>query len=170
MLADLETEQLDSLMAPVDLLTTVRAAVEDHADAAQQRGQSLKAVLPDKLPTIRGIERLLREAVTNYLTNATKYTEPGGAIVVRVVQLGSFVRIEVIDNGPGIAAQDQVHLFEEFARVARSGSGGRKTSGTGLGLSIVRRIAEAHNGRAGVESQPGQGSTFFIELPILSTG
>jgi signal transduction histidine kinase len=169
-LADLETEQLDSLMAPVDLLTTVRAAVEDHADAAQQRGQSLKAVLPDKLPTIRGIERLLREAVTNYLTNATKYTDPGGAIVVRVVQLGSLVRIEVTDNGPGIAAQDQVHLFEEFARVARSGSAGRKTSGTGLGLSIVRRIAEAHNGRAGVESQPGQGSTFFIELPILSTG
>ena len=167
-LADLETERLESLMAPVDLLATVRAVVEDHADAAEQKGQQLQAVLPATLPTIRGVERLLREAVANYLTNAIKYADPSGRIVVRAAPIGPFVRIEVSDSGPGIAAEDQGRLFQEFARVGKAGSGQAKATGIGLGLSIVRRIAEAHSGRAGVESQAGQGSTFFIELPVMS--
>ncbi len=166
-LADLETERLESLMAPVDVLATLRAAVEEQSEAAEQKGQQLQMDLPATLPTIRGIERLLREAVANYLTNAIKYADPGGPIVVRAVQVGSFVRIEVSDNGPGIAAEDQARLFQEFARVGKSGTR-NKATGIGLGLSIVRRIAEAHDGRAGVESQVGHGSTFFIELPVLS--
>ena len=164
-LADLETERLDSLMAPVDVLGTISAAVEDHLDAAEQKGQSLKAVLPETLPSIHGIERLIREALANYLTNAIKYTDRGGAIVVRAASLGSIVRIEVSDNGPGITALDQERLFQEFARAGKEGGRRGKPSGLGLGLSIVRRIAEAHHGRAGVSSQVGQGSTFFIELP-----
>ncbi|HEX7506224.1 MAG TPA: HAMP domain-containing sensor histidine kinase [Polyangia bacterium] len=167
-LADLETERLESLMAPVDMLATVRAAVEDHADAAEQKGQHLQKELPATLPAIRGIERLLREAMANYLTNAIKYADPSGPIVVRAAPVGSFVRIEVSDSGPGIAAEDQGRLFQEFARVGKAGSRRDKATGIGLGLSIVRRIAEAHDGRAGVESQAGQGSTFFIELPVLS--
>ncbi len=164
-LADLETERLESLMAPVDVRATIRAAVEDQTDAAEQRGQRLQVVLPESLPAIRGVERLLREAVANYLTNAIKYADPNGPIVVRAMQVGAFVRIEVGDSGPGISAEDQARLFQEFARVAKRGAPPAKTSGIGLGLSIVRRIAEAHDGRAGVESQAGQGSTFFLELP-----
>jgi len=166
-LADLETERLESLMAPVDMLATVRAAVEEHADAAEQKGQHLQADLPAALPEIRGVERLLREAVANYLTNAIKYADLSGPIVVRAFPVGSFVRIEVSDHGPGIAAEDQGSLFQEFARVGKGGSQRNKATGIGLGLSIARRIAEAHDGRAGVASQAGQGSTFFIELPIL---
>ena len=165
-LADLETERLESLMAPVDLRATVAAAVEDHLDSAEQKGHSLKAVLPERLPAIHGVERLIREALANYLTNAIKYTEPGGAIVVRAVDGGAFVRVEVSDNGPGITSEDQARLFQEFARAGKEGGRRDKASGLGLGLSIVRRIAEAHHGRAGVESKPGQGSTFFIELPV----
>jgi signal transduction histidine kinase len=167
-LADLETERLEGLMAPVDVLATVRSAVEDHADAAEQRGQRLQIALPESLPAVRGVERLLREAVANYLTNAIKYADPRGPIVVRAAHVGSFVRIEVSDSGPGIAAEDQARLFREFARVANQGSHRTKATGIGLGLSIVRRIAEAHDGRAGVESQAGQGSTFFLDLPISS--
>jgi signal transduction histidine kinase len=167
-LADLETERLESLMAPVDILATVRAAVEDHADAAEQKGQLLQIDLPVTLPAIRGIERLLREAVANYLTNAIKYADPSGPIVVRGASVGAFVRIEVSDCGPGIAAEDQQRLFQEFTRVGKPGSLRNRATGIGLGLSIVRRIAEAHDGRAGVESQAGQGSTFFIELPVAS--
>ena len=169
-LADLETERLESLMAPVDMLAVVRAVVEDHADAAEQKGQHLQTDLPATLPVIRGIERLLHEAVANYLTNAIKYAVPSGPIVVRATFVGSWVRIEVSDSGPGIAAEDQGRLFQEFARVGKPGAQRNKATGIGLGLSIVRRIAEAHDGRAGVASQAGQGSTFFIELPVLRSG
>jgi signal transduction histidine kinase len=167
-LADLETETLDSLMAPVDVRSTIAATVEDHLDAAEQKGQRLRTELPEVLPRVRGIERLLREALANYIGNAIKYTDPGGEIVVRASLPGAWVRIEVSDNGPGIAAEDQAKLFHEFSRVGKAGHRG-KAAGLGLGLSIVRRIAEAHRGRAGVASQLGQGSTFFIELPAPAT-
>jgi signal transduction histidine kinase len=167
-LADLETEGLESMMAPVDLLATIRATVEDHVDAAEQRGQTLKVELPASLPTVHGIDRLLREALANYLTNAIKYTDQGGTVVVRARESGATVRIEVSDNGPGIAPDEIDHLFQEFARAGKSGSRRNRPTGIGLGLSIVRRIAEAHNGRAGVESQLGKGSTFFIELRLLA--
>jgi signal transduction histidine kinase len=165
-LADLETERLESLMASVDMLATIRAVVEDHVEAAELHGQRLELSLPESLPAIRGVERLLREALANYLTNAIKYADPSGPVIVRAMQDGSFVRIEVGDSGPGIATEDQARLFQEFARVGKEGSRRSKATGIGLGLSIVRRIAEAHDGRAGVVSQAGQGSTFFIELPM----
>ena len=165
-LADLETERLESLMAPVDLQATITATVEDHLDSAAQKGQKLEAVLPAPLPAVQGIDRLIREALANYLTNAIKYTDPGGAITVRGSRRGPMVRIEVVDNGPGIGTEDQARLFQEFSRAGREGGRRGRVTGLGLGLSIVRRIAEAHHGRAGVESQPGRGSTFFLELPV----
>jgi len=167
-LADLETERLDSMMAPVDMLGLIRSLVEDHLDAAEQRGHSLQAVLPESLPSVLGVDRLIREALANYLTNAIKYTDRGGAITVRAEQAGQGVRVEVRDNGPGIATEAQDSLFQEFSKVGKPGSGSGEVAGIGLGLSIVRRIAEAHGGRFGVVSRPGQGSIFFIELPAIA--
>ncbi len=164
-LADLETENLSALMAPVDLRAAITAAVEEHLDAAEHRQQRLAAELSEVLPAVLGIERLLREAIGNYLNNAIKYTQPGGTITVRARSLGAHVRIEVEDNGPGIAAADQARLFQERAGVGRAS--GRR-GGLGLGLSIVRRIAEVHRGRTGVDSEPGRGSTFFLELPVTA--
>jgi signal transduction histidine kinase len=144
----------------------ITAAVEDHLDAAEHRQQVLASVLPDNLPTVVGVERLIREALANYLSNAVKYTQPGGRISVGARQLGAKVRIEVTDDGPGISPADQARLFQEFARVGKEEGRRGRTGGLGLGLSIVRRIADAHRGRAGVESQPGHGSTFYLELPV----
>lgn len=165
-LADLETETLENLMAPVDLRSTISATVDDHLDAAEQKGQSIRTELPETLPAVRGVDRLLREALANYLSNAIKYTDRGGAIVVRAFVQGAEVRVEVSDNGPGIAAEDQAKLFREFSRTGKEGSRRGRAAGLGLGLSIARRIAEAHHGRAGVESKVGQGSTFFLSFPL----
>jgi signal transduction histidine kinase len=166
-LADLETERLETLMAPVDLLATIRATVEEHQDSAEQRGLALAAELPASLPKVEGVERLIQEAIANYLTNAIKYTPTGGRIEVRASSTRDVVRVEVKDNGPGISAEDQGRLFHEFSRLGKAGGRGSKATGIGLGLSIVRRIAEAHGGRAGVVSEPGHGSTFFIEFKVL---
>ena len=162
-LADLETESLANLMVSVDVRAIVKEVVEEYADLAQQRRQSLTAELPDSLPPVRGIARLLREALVNYVTNAIKYSGDGRTIVVRVRAQDASLRVEVQDNGPGIPPEKQTHLFEEFVRVSR-GKGAE--AGTGLGLSIVRRIAEAHGGQVGLESTAGQGSCFFLALPL----
>ena len=165
-LADLETESLADLMVSVDLLAIVREVVEEYADLAQQRSQSLTAELPESLPPVRGIARLLREALVNYVTNAIKYSGQGRTIVVRVYVQEASLRMEVKDDGPGIPPEKQTQLFQEFVRVSK-GKGAE--AGTGLGLSIVRRIAEAHGGQTGVESTPGQGSCFFLTLPLLKS-
>ena len=165
-LADLETEPLADLMVSVDLQAIVREVVEEYADLAQQRRQSLTAELPDSLPPVRGIARLLREALVNYVTNAIKYSGEGRTIVVRVRSQDAAIRIEVQDDGPGIPPEARTRLFQEFVRVSK---GKDAEAGTGLGLSIVRRIAEAHGGKVGVESTPGQGSCFFLTLPVFKS-
>jgi signal transduction histidine kinase len=162
-LADLETEQLDTLMAPVDVNAVLRDLLDENQEAAQQHGQRLELRLPSALAPVRAVDRLLREAIANYLSNAFKYAVTPGTVVLAARQVAGVVRIEVIDEGPGIAATEQGRLFREFSRLKKSGRG---AGGIGLGLSIVRRIAEAHGGRAGVESAVGQGSVFFLELPV----
>jgi signal transduction histidine kinase len=169
-LAELETGRIDAIMEHVDVAKLVKTTVEDHADPAEQRGVRLATELPERLPMVNGVGRLLREAIANYLTNAIKYTPAGGSIVVRASVSGTGVRIEVSDDGPGISPADQARLFQEFARVGRAREAGRAVPGTGLGLSIVRRIAEAHGGRVGVESDVGKGSRFFLEIPALPEG
>jgi signal transduction histidine kinase len=167
-LASLESAHIEEVMEPLDIVALVRQVALDHEEPAQERGLGIVAELPQQLPPARGVRRLLREALANYLTNAIKYARPGSTIVVRATSTGSLYRIEVADDGPGIGEADRATLFREFARLKPT-AGKPSVPGTGLGLSIVRRIAEAHGGRAGVESSPGKGSTFFVEIPHAGT-
>ncbi|RLC36985.1 PAS domain-containing sensor histidine kinase [candidate division Kazan bacterium] len=107
---------------------------------------------------------LLERAMVNLLDNAINFSEPGGTVQVDVEKRSSEVIVAVKDSGCGIAAEHIPRLFERFYRVDPDRS--RKLGGTGLGLAIVKHIAIAHNGRVSVDSQPGQGSTFRIHLPI----
>jgi signal transduction histidine kinase len=86
---------------------------------------------------------------------------------VRVLSKPPMVRIEVSDNGIGIAPEDQGRLFQEFVRISGTPEKPNKIKGSGLGLSIVKRVVLAHGGRTGVESEAGKGSTFYMELPAL---
>lgn len=107
----------------------------------------------------------IREAVTNLFDNAIKYTE-SGKVSIGLTGDDSVVQIRVQDTGPGIPTQDQSHLFQKFYRVDNSST--RTIGGTGLGLFICRKIVELYHGRIWVESELGQGSTFYINLPRLS--
>ena len=109
----------------------------------------------------------LRRVVNNIIGNAVKYmNKPSGSIKIRLIPLKCCVKIEVEDNGPGIAENDLAHIFERFYR-ADSSRGTRK-GGSGLGLAIVKKIIEDHGGKVGAESTPGEGSTFFFTLPIYT--
>lgn len=108
----------------------------------------------------------LREVITNLFDNAVKYTE-SGKVSLGLTGDSSVVQIRIQDTGPGIPAQDIPHLFQKFYRVDNSAT--RAIGGTGLGLFICRKIVELYHGRIWVESEIGKGSTFFINLPRLST-
>jgi len=109
--------------------------------------------------------RAVVRALTNLIDNAVRYSEADQQVTVSVEVLESTVAISVKDDGVGIPRAELERVFERFYRVDRARS--RETGGTGLGLAIVRHVAENHGGRVLVESKPGEGSTFTIELPRL---
>jgi two-component system phosphate regulon sensor histidine kinase PhoR len=120
--------------------------------------------MPDEPVIVLGDEEGLRQVVDNLLDNAIKYTPKGGNVTLRLsVEEGSAV-LEVEDTGIGIEAQPIDRIFERFYRVDKASS--RELGGTGLGLAIVKHIVGSHNGRLAVTSEPGQGSTFRVTLPL----
>jgi two-component system OmpR family sensor kinase len=121
---------------------------------------------PDNRPTIvRGDERRLRQVLANLLNNARMHTPAGTPVAVTVERTGETVRIVVADEGPGIAAADQRRIFERFYRTDRSRS--RERGGSGLGLSIVAAVVAAHGGTVRVESEPGSGTAFTVDVPAV---
>ena len=119
---------------------------------------------PADLPPVLGEVLKLQEAVTNLLDNAIKYSPQGSSIVMGAKHDGERVLIWVRDEGPGIPPSEKERIFERFYRL----EGPNRSVGTGLGLALVEEIAHAHCGKAWVESTPGQGSTFYLSIPLVS--
>ncbi|TWT98701.1 sensor histidine kinase [Neorhodopirellula pilleata] len=140
---------------------------------AEEKHQTIQMEIADKLPTVIGDADHLRSAINNLVGNAVKYTPEHGIIIIRchhpdpkpereTSASRSFVCIEIIDNGPGIAEEDHSRIFEKFYRCQDSAASQR---GNGLGLSLAQEVARLHGGDIRLESQPGQGSHFILELP-----
>ena len=138
--------------------------VEEYSQHARFNGIALKLQIEPNLPHVRGDKALIKQALSNFVTNAIKYAPNSGEMTVKANRLNGEVLISVKDQGPGIPKEDQMRLFEKFYRVQQRGT--EKIKGSGLGLAIVRSIAEKHGGRVWCESQVGKGSTFGIALPI----
>lgn len=131
--------------------------------STQTSQHTFKLTFPPDYPSITGDEARLRQVIDNLLSNAVKYSPHGGAIEVGGFADDTTVSLFVRDQGVGMTAADQEHLFERFYRVDSALS--RKTQGTGLGLYLSKAIVDAHGGSIRVNSQPGKGSTFTITLP-----
>lgn len=164
-LAALETGELEQQAEMADIGAIVTELVEDNRDLVERSGHTLAVEAPADRAEVKGIPRLIREALANYLTNAIKYTPDGGRIRIRVLDAAGFVRVEVEDNGIGIAEKDQKRLFCEFVRIPRADTPLGEVAGSGLGLYIVQRIAEMHGASIGIQSREGEGSTFSIAFP-----
>jgi signal transduction histidine kinase len=144
-----------------DVVSAVLIAVEPLANGKQL---ALISDLPPDLPPARGDERRIAQVLLNLVGNAIKFTDNGEVAVRASAANGSFT-IAVCDTGPGISEADQRKIFDEFQQADTSST--RKKGGTGLGLSIAKRIVEMHGGTIHIESSPGQGSTFYITLPLI---
>jgi signal transduction histidine kinase len=107
--------------------------------------------------------RLVGRVLNNLINNALRHTPPGGEVEVRLSREGDSARVEVIDTGEGIPADDLPYIFDRFYRSEKSRS--RSTGGAGLGLAIARGVVEAHGGIIEVESRRGQGAKFTFTLP-----
>ncbi len=148
---------------PVDMRQMVdELAVEFTAAAARRRLSITVAETSEVDVVLQGDEPALRRAVSNLLANATRLAPEGSTITMGVHVEGQAALVEVADEGPGIAAEDQPRVFERFWR------GDAEGAGTGLGLSIVRRIVERHGGSVDLESEQGAGSVFTLRLPLPS--
>jgi signal transduction histidine kinase len=144
----------------VDVSELVRDTVAGFA--LHQEEVTVVAHADRQVPTIHGDRERLRQVLQNLLENAVKYSRAGEEVDVRTWAENGRVLVAVADSGPGIPREHQGLIFERFGR-AHVGLG---KPGTGLGLFIARSIAEAHGGRLSVESAPGEGATFTLELPL----
>jgi signal transduction histidine kinase len=172
-LSRIESGQIDLHRRRADPDTLVAQAVEVHQAAAQQAQLTLETEVFPGLPDVFVDPDRLQLVFTNLLSNAIRFAPAGSRIVVRARASGEAagprdhrleepreVRFEVADLGPGIPPEHQAGLFEKFFRVPGSPAGG-----SGLGLFIAKGLVQAHNGKIGIDSEPGRGSTFWFTIP-----
>jgi two-component system, OmpR family, sensor histidine kinase CreC len=164
-LAALEKRKSLEDTEPVDLRELAAALLDEQRpalDARQLRGAIAGAGLDAARAVVTGERFLLRQAVLNLLHNAIEFSPRGGSVDVRVTRDGARVRIEVLDNGPGVPDYALPRVFERFYSLPRPDTG---TKSTGLGLSLVREIAHLHGGEARLENRPEGGARAVLELP-----
>ncbi len=149
-------------MMPCQLDTLIRRLAVEMDARAHAKGLNLTLDVSADLPLVTMDEALIRQAITNLIDNAIKYTV-SGFVNVCACQIEKEVVVSVKDSGIGIPTAALPRLFEKFYRVKTREA--MKMRGTGLGLSIVKSIAELHKGRVWVESELNRGSTFFLALP-----
>ncbi|GMA40890.1 hypothetical protein GCM10025883_29350 [Mobilicoccus caccae] len=154
-------------MEPIDLTVIAGDVVQDARARDTTHTLRLTGLAGQRLgpATVDGDDARLRQVVTNLVANALQHTPAGTSITVSVGTEDDRCRVEVADNGPGVAPEAMPHLFERFYRTDPA-RGRQATGGHGLGLAIVAAIAQAHGGRTGVAPTPGGGATFVLDLPV----
>ena len=159
-----EAGQLRLERLPVVLADVVDRAIGAFGSRAEVEGIALHATLPEEPVLVDVDPQRVGQVLRNLLENGLTHTPPGGQIDISARAGDEWVEVDVRDTGAGIAIEDLPCVFERFYRADKSRS--RTTGGAGLGLAIARQLVEAHGGRIGVESEPGQGTRFTFTLPL----
>ena len=165
-LAKIEAGRMELDLSQVELPELLRSAVSMHAQQADRGGIHLALATEPEEIAITADDRRVRQIVFNLLSNAIKFTPPDGRVDVSARLDDGHIEIAVSDTGPGISAEDQETIFEEFEQAS---DGKQAEEGTGLGLPLSRKLVELHGGRLWVESEAGRGSTFRFTLPVRSS-
>lgn len=161
-LARIESGKLALRCVSMSVNEVAHAAVETTRLLARKHGVELVEQLDPLLPHVTLDEVKLRQVVVNLLVNAVKFSPEHGKVVIETLRDGDFLRIQVADQGAGIAPEDSAHIFELFGQ----GEHGSRAGGLGIGLHLVKRLTELHGGHVGVNSHVGEGSTFWLRLPL----
>jgi signal transduction histidine kinase len=161
-MAQIEAGKLELIYGEVELVPLAEECVAAAKPVAEDRQIEVKVDVR-ATPTLSADRPRLAQVLDNLLSNALKFTPPGGEVEIRVDANEDTASLEVSDTGLGISADDQQHLFSSFFRT--SSANAAAVPGTGLGLAISKGLVEAHGGQISVQSEEGHGSTFRIELP-----
>ncbi|MHB8068147.1 MAG: sensor histidine kinase [Desulfobaccales bacterium] len=157
----IQAGKIELLRVNVRIMPLVENVISQHRLLAEERGLTLTRKLSPLGDEVFADPDHLELVFANLIINAVRHTSAGGAIEIRTLPVDGFVRFEVADTGEGIPEEYQAQIFDKYYRVP-----GSIREGTGLGLNIAKNIIEAHGGQIGVDSKPGQGSTFWFTLPI----
>jgi signal transduction histidine kinase/CheY-like chemotaxis protein/HPt (histidine-containing phosphotransfer) domain-containing protein len=172
-ISKLEARSVELERRDFGLRSLVEEVAQAFAGPAHAKGLELLCAIPLELDAIcRGDPSRLRQILVNLLSNAVKFTRRGEVVLevaAAPAQGGGYaVRFEVRDTGIGISPENSAHIFYPFSQADASTT--RQFGGTGLGLAICKRLTELMGGEIGVESRPGVGSTFWLEIPLESSG
>jgi two-component system sensor histidine kinase BaeS len=158
-----EAGQLALTYSESDAAQLLESIADGARAMADDKGLTIKVQTPPEPVLLEGDTARLRQVLGNLVANALRYTGPGGEIALLAQSHDGGARFVVSDTGPGIDPQDLPHVFDRFYRsdAARV----RAFGGSGLGLAIAQALVQAHGGTLSVESEPGQGARFVVDLP-----
>jgi signal transduction histidine kinase len=161
-IATIEAGYLQLDLGTVDVQGLLSSIETFAAERARNRNLAFSIDCPPGIGTVVADERRLKQAIYNVVSNALKFTPPGGRIGVAARRADGALEITVTDTGIGIDPQDQTIVFEKFAPIR---SQGRQT-GAGLGLALVKKLIELHHGRVELQSTPGTGTRVTCRIPL----
>ena len=166
-MAKIESGRTEWNTEELDLREVIDSSIASVSQVFREKDVALVTEMPEKVPMLMSDRDRLIQVMLNLLSNAVKFVAPGsGKVIVRLLLREDDLRVDVVDNGPGIRPEDQRVIFEKFRQGGDTMTD--KPQGTGLGLPISRQIVEHFGGRLWVESEIGEGAMFSFTLPLMT--
>ncbi len=163
-ISSIESGKVEAQKTREQLVAILEGCIASHELVAEKKSIRLVLDEPAELPSVLVDQRMIKEVIDNLVSNAIKYTSPGGEVRVSCERFDGELVTHVRDTGQGLTEDDMKNVFRTFKRLSAKPTGGETS--TGLGLAIVKKIVEVHGGRVWVESAEGVGSTFSFSLPV----